>query len=203
MPSLLKHTAPARHSSPVGTISFTSGSPRNGDPELAAATDFVDTVVAEPVAGQNLLRVDQNLALNSSARLTLAYVDRELAGCVATFLDHGSSHGWLVSLAVAPAFRGRGIAGRLVRSALEDRRDVDGGDAPLLAAVRILPDGQLNWASYAALRRSGFVATRFLRPRITSFGDRGAHLYAMAEADDTVRQLLTVHVTKLKLARAW
>jgi N-acetylglutamate synthase-like GNAT family acetyltransferase len=183
----------------IASLSFTSTALREGSLEFVLVTRFIDTVVDEPVAGQNLLRFDPRLTQNPSARLTVLVVDHDIAGCVATWLDGEGIHGWLGSLAVGPTYRGRGLATRLINNAVHDRRDVDRRVVPLFATVRVLPNGQLNWGSYAALRKAGFIAAEFLRPKVKSFGQRGNHLWATAEMDGTVRQVLAVRITPVQL----
>lgn len=159
-----------------------------------ALTVLIDRVVQDPRDGQNLLRVEPALNRTPSARICLARADGVPVAGVATWLDPAGTHGWLGSLAVHRDWRGHGLASRLVRFAMEDREACDGQALPLLATVRIWPNGEVNSPSFHALAAAGFEAGAVLRVRVADFGPRGAHLDETVEADGCIRVLLVVRI---------
>ncbi len=160
----------------------------------APLTHLVDGAVADPEAGRNLFRVDPDLGARPGARIVLVRVGGEPIGGVATWIDPEGTHAWLGSLVVRRDWRGLGLATRLVRIAVEDREACDGQALPILATVRITPEGRLNRASFRALAAAGFTAGATLRVPVAGFGPRGAHLAASAEPDGCIRQLVALRV---------
>ena len=161
---------------------------------FAGYTAILDRVLANKQDQSVILGADPALAADPSARLTFVAIDSKRAGCVATWLDPGRAHGWLGSIAVLPAHRGHGLGRDLAHAAVEDRAAHDGQPLPLFATVRRLPDGGLNLPSWRALHAAGFVACGRLRPRIAEIGPRGAALWASAEQDGSIRQVLLARV---------
>jgi len=160
---------------------------------LARLSAVVGAVIPHPVDGQNLFAVDPALPTYADARITVAAVEGRLAGATATYRVNDRT-GWLVSLAVLPGYRHRGVAHAFVRRAVQDRDLIDGRRLTLYAQVRVLPDGSLNHGSARALEAAGFTPLRELRVDVAAGGLRAAHLAATAESDGYVRSLLLVRV---------
>lgn len=141
-----------------------------------------------------ILAPDATLRDDRSARITLAWLEGQPVGCVATWLTPGPIHGWLGSLCCDRSARGRGLATALVDHAVRDRDAMETTPPLLLAAVRTLRSGEPNPASWAALRASGFIPGARIRPRIADLGERARHWLPVADVDGTVSEALLVRL---------
>jgi GNAT superfamily N-acetyltransferase len=156
---------------------------------------LIDNIVAHPVDGQNLLRLNRpQLLADPTARITVAWVGNHVAGCIVTIVDGRGPSASVNSLAVDPEFRGLGLAKLLVRTATDDRLRIDGYGYALFADVRVLPGGFPNMGSYRALVKNGFVATCIKRIAFADLGWRGSHLATSLEADGTIRAVVLVKI---------
>jgi len=178
---------------PTETLALTAG-PASDTELFDQLRRLIDETINHHEDSGTLLGVDPALPADPTARIVTARIDGALAGVVATRRAPDGSQGDVGSLAVARRFRGRGLATRLLRVAVEDRDANDGQRLPLFATIRVFPDGRLNLGSWRAFRTLGFQATARLRVDVAGLGARGWNLWPSAEPDGSIRQLLAARL---------
>ncbi len=153
----------------MSNITYTSH-PACDPAAFAALVAIFHEILADPVDSQFVFAIDQALAADPTARITLAWLGDQASGAVVGRLD-SPDRAEIGSLAVLHHARGRGLSKQLIAHCV---RDI--GPASYHAHVRVLPSGRANEASAAAFTANSFQLVCLEDVTLVELGERAVHL---------------------------